>query len=78
MFIAAVKATAATETTATVTDINNKTGAAFTITDTKLYVPVVSQDNNKLLEQLKIGFKRAIRCDRYKSEMTIRLKLTLI
>ena len=33
------------------------------ITDTKLYVPVVplsAQDNAKLLEQLKSGFKRTI------------------
>ena len=35
----------------------------FAITDTKLYVPVVtlsSDDNLKLLEQLKSGFKRII------------------
>ena len=35
----------------------------FAITDTKLYVPVVtllSQDKNKLLEQLKSGFQRTI------------------
>ena len=35
----------------------------FTITDTKLYVPVVAlsiQDNAKLLEQLKSAFKRTI------------------
>ena len=35
----------------------------FAITDTKLYVPVVTlstQDNAKLLEQLKSGFKRTI------------------
>ena len=35
----------------------------FSITDTKLYVPVVilsTQDNPKLLEQLKSGFKRTI------------------
>ena len=34
--------------------------ATFSITDTKLYVPVVTisiQDNAKLLEQLKSGFK---------------------
>ena len=34
------------------------------ITDTKLYVPVVTlsiQDNAKLLEQLKSGFKRTIK-----------------
>ena len=33
----------------------------FTITDTKLYVPVVTlltKDNAKLLEQLKSGFKK--------------------
>ena len=38
-------------------------GAAFTITDTKLYVLVVTlstQDNAKLLQQLKSGFKRTI------------------
>ena len=36
---------------------------AFTITDKNLYVPVVTlstQDNAKLLEQLKSGFKRTI------------------
>ena len=35
----------------------------FTITDTRLYVPVVTwsaQDNVKLLKQLKSGFKRII------------------
>ena len=33
----------------------------FAITDTKIYVPFVTlsiQDNGKLLEQLKSGFKR--------------------
>ena len=41
--------------------ITNSTGAgAFEITDTKLYIPVVTlsmQDNAKLLQQLKSGFK---------------------
>ena len=35
----------------------------FTVTDTKLYVPAVTlstQDNAKLLQQLKSGFKRTI------------------
>ena len=35
----------------------------FAITDTKLYGPVVTlstQDNAKLLQQLKLGFKRTI------------------
>ena len=34
-------------------------GATFTITETKIYVPVVTlstQDNTKLLTQLKSGF----------------------
>ena len=38
-------------------------GATFEITETKLYVPVVTlstQDNAKLLQQLKSGFKRII------------------
>ena len=37
--------------------------AKFAIADPKLYVPVVTvstQDNAKLLEQLKCGFKRTI------------------
>ena len=37
--------------------------ATFSIIDAKLYVPVVTlstQDNAKLLEQLKSGFKRTI------------------
>ena len=39
-------------------------GATFKITDTKLYLPIVSlstQDDNNLLEQLKTGFKRIIK-----------------
>ena len=42
--------------------ITNSTGAKL-ITDAKLYVPVVTlsiQDNAKLLQQLKPGFKRTI------------------
>ena len=42
--------------------ITNSTGAGtFEITDTKLYVRVVTistQDNSKLFQQLKSGFKR--------------------
>ena len=47
---------------------------AFTIADTKLYVPVVTlwtQDNAKLLQQLKSGFKKAINCNRYQSKVAI-------
>ena len=38
--------------------------ATFQIKHTKLYVPVVTlstEDDNKFLEQLKTGFKRAIK-----------------
>ena len=50
------------------------TGLEFKITDTKLYVPVVSlskEKNIKLLEQLKSGFKRTIKWNKYRSPMTI-------
>ena len=45
----------------------------FTITDTKLYLPVVSlstEDNAKLLEQLKSGLKRTVNWNKYQSKVT--------
>ena len=45
----------------------------FSITDTKLYVPVVtlsSQDNSKLLEQLQSGFKRTINWNKYQTKVS--------
>ena len=48
--------------------------AIFQITDTKLYVPVVtlSKENDiKLLEQLKLGFKKTIKWNKNRSQMTI-------
>ena len=52
--------------------INNSTGEGkFKITDAKLYVSIVTlstQDNAKLLEQLKSSFKRTINWRRYQSE----------
>ena len=50
------------------------TGLEFKITDTKLYVPVVSlskENDIKFLEQLKSGFKRTIKRNKYRSQMTI-------
>ena len=47
-----------------VAGINNPTNATFKIKDTKLYVPVFTlsaENDNKLLEQLKTGFKRTIK-----------------
>ena len=52
--------------------ITNSTGAGrFAITDIKLYVPVVTlstQNNTKLLQQLKSGFKRTINWNKYQSD----------
>ena len=58
-------------------EINNPTNATFKITDTKLYVPVVTlstKDDNNFLEQLKSGFKRTIKWNKYRSEMTNQTK----
>ena len=55
-------------------EIDNTENAIFKITDTKLYVTVVtlSKENDiKLLEQLKLGFKRTIKWIKYRSQMTI-------
>ena len=48
--------------------------ATFKTTDTKLYVPVVtsSKENDiKLLEKLKSGFKRTIKWNKYRSQMSV-------
>ena len=57
--------------------INAPTNAIFKITDTKLYVPVVTlsaKDDNNFLEQLKSGFKRTIKWNKYRAEMTNQTK----
>ena len=46
----------------------------FEITDTKLYVPVItfSKENDiKILEQLETGFKRTIKWNKSRSQMTV-------
>ena len=53
---------------------NPPTRLEFHIKDTKLYLPVVSlskENDIKLLEQLKSGFKRTIKWNKYRSQMTI-------
>ena len=54
--------------------ISSGTGETkFVMTDTKLYVPVVTlwtQDNDKLLEQLRSAFKRTITCNEYQSKVS--------
>ena len=55
-------------------EIINPEDATFKITDIKLFVPVVtlSKENDiKLLEQLKTGFKRTIKWNKYRSQMSI-------
>ena len=51
----------------------NSTGKEkLEITETKLYVPVVTlstQDNAKLLQQLKSSFKRTINWNKYESSV---------
>ena len=52
------------------TNVANQ-NATFAITDTKLYVPVVTlstQDNFKVLQQLKSGIKRVINWNKYLSK----------
>ena len=52
--------------------ITNSTGSeTFKITDTKLYVPIVTlstQGNYKLLQHLKYGFKRTVNWNKYLSK----------
>ena len=46
----------------------------FKMRDTKVYVPVITlskENNTKFLEQLKSGFKRIIKWNKYRSQMTI-------
>ena len=53
--------------------INSPTSAKFEITDCKLYVPVVTlsvENDNKLLEQLKSGFRKSIKWNKYMSQMS--------
>ena len=52
------------------TNVANQ-NASFAITDTRLYVPIVTlstQDNSKILQQLKSGFKKVINSNKYLSK----------
>ena len=56
-----------------VTKINNLTNVVLKTTDCNLYVPVVTlsaENDNKLLDQLKAGFKRTIKWNKYRSEIS--------
>ena len=55
-------------------EIDNPENATFKITDVNLLVPVVSlskENDIQLLEQLKTGFKRTIKWNKYRSQMYI-------
>ena len=57
--------------------INSPTDAKFEITDCKLYIPVVTlsaENDNKLLEQLKSGFRRSIKWNKYMPQMSNQTK----
>ena len=57
--------------------IDAPTNATFQMTDTNLYVPLVTlstKDDKNFLEQLKSGFKRIIKWNKYRSEMTNQTK----
>ena len=56
---------------------DNTTNATSKITDTKLYVPVVTlstKNDKKLLEQSRTGFKTTVKWNKYRSEMTNKTK----
>ena len=60
-----------------VPEIRAPTNATIKTKHTKLYLPIVTlsaQDANKLLEQLKTRFKRTIKWNKYRSEMTNQTK----
>ena len=61
-------------TNSVIYEIDNPENPIFEITDIKLYVPIVTlskENDTKLIEQLKSGFKRTIKWNKYRSQMTI-------
>ena len=58
-------------------DKTNQERTTFKITDTKLYVPLVTlstENDKKLFEQLRTGLKRTMKWNQYSSEMTNQTK----
>ena len=57
-----------------IADPVNNQAPTFGLTDTKLYVTdvtLLTQDNAKLLQQLKSGFKRTINWNKYRLKVTM-------
>ena len=53
---------------------NDTKAATFSVTDTKVYIPVITlstQDKATLLEQLKSGFKRTINWNKYQLKVSV-------
>ena len=73
-----IKTRAANHDTDTVIPaINAPTNVTFQIKNAKFYLPVVTlltQDDNKFLEQLKSVFKRTIKWNKYRPQMTKQTK----
>ena len=60
---------------------NDKKAVKLEITDTKTYVTVVSlstQDNTKLLQQVKSGFKRTINWNKYQWKVAMQMPNTYL
>ena len=60
-----------------VAGINNPSNAVFKVTNCKWYVPVVTfsaENDNILLEQSKAEFKKTIKWNKYRSEMSNQTK----
>ena len=50
------------------------TGLEFQMTDTTLYVPIVTlskENDKKLLKQLKLGFKKTVKWNKYRAKMNV-------
>ena len=65
------------DTDPAVAAINNPINATFKTADVKWYVPVVTSStktDKTLLQQLRTGFKRTIKSNKYSSEMTNQTK----
>ena len=55
---------------------NANEAATLSVTDTKVFVPVVTlstEDNEKKLQQLKSGFKRTVNWNKYQSKVSIEI-----
>ena len=75
------EAIAAQEIVPAVAEIKNHTSETFRITDANLYVSTVTlstQNDNKLLQQLKTGFKRTVKWNKSRSEMSNHTKNNIL